>query len=579
MRKGIAAALGMLCLLSSSTAQEPLVEVQGRVLGPDGKPVANAIVSKSWYFDEKAGEQTTNGGSTTDADGRFDLKVYSFGRHFALMAFDGSMRLGGLAVLNPEGPSGPLEIRLAPTARLHAQLVCKEMGVSPKWTNVYVDLGPDVVESLNPGTQEREKLLTKADPTLRKSPLRVLANSSLKAEFSAILPPGDYRLQGYGQDARNTYKTVVIRADQPDLDLGSFNLRATVTGLHKGKAPPAWSIADARNVEKDVTLADFRGKWVFLEFWGSWCGPCVRRLAESMEFYDDHATDRDKFEIIALHDGTVKDFAEMDAKLVKVKQDLWHDRDLPFPVLLDAQNGDHGATVDTYDIQMFPTTVLIDPEGRMVGEATLETLAEKLPPLPIAKRIARALERTEWLEVDSTPLNESIASLSEFTKIPIMLDADSLKAVGVEAGVVVPLKLSGFLSLRSWLELVLDPYGLEAKPSDEGLVIVKAASDPDRREPSAVQKDSAARIAEVLAKPASFDFKNGTLEEVAQHFEKQTGENFVLDPGARKTELIDPEAVVTGSSKDAPLGKALTDLLKPSGLKWVVRDEVVLITK
>ena len=35
-----------------------------------------------------------------------------------------------------------------------------------------------------------------------------------------------------------------------------------------GKALPEWTVTDARNAKKDVKIADFKGKWVLLEFWG-----------------------------------------------------------------------------------------------------------------------------------------------------------------------------------------------------------------------------------------------------------------------------------------------------------------------
>jgi hypothetical protein len=35
-----------------------------------------------------------------------------------------------------------------------------------------------------------------------------------------------------------------------------------------GKTLPDWTVTDVRNAKKDVKLADFKGKWVLLEFWG-----------------------------------------------------------------------------------------------------------------------------------------------------------------------------------------------------------------------------------------------------------------------------------------------------------------------
>ena len=84
-----------------------------------------------------------------------------------------------------------------------------------------------------------------------------------------------------------------------------------------------------------------------------------------VRFFDEHQVDKDRFAILAFHDASAKNFAELDTKLEPIVTKRWNGRALPFPILLDAT----GETIKTWGINAFPTTVLIDPQGRLVGEA------------------------------------------------------------------------------------------------------------------------------------------------------------------------------------------------------------------
>jgi len=93
-----------------------------------------------------------------------------------------------------------------------------------------------------------------------------------------------------------------------------------------------------------------------------------------MKLYEEHRDSRDRFEILAFHDATVKTLAEMDEKLARTVAEVWKGKPLPFPILLDAT----GETLRKLEIHSFPTIVLIDPEGRVVKDGDEKTLAAKL---------------------------------------------------------------------------------------------------------------------------------------------------------------------------------------------------------
>ena len=92
-----------------------------------------------------------------------------------------------------------------------------------------------------------------------------------------------------------------------------------------------------------------------------------------MNFYERHRDERDRFEILAFHDGTAKTFEELDSKTKDVQEKVWK-KPLPFPVILDAS----GETTKRWGVHAFPTTVLIDPEGRLVRGGSEKMLEQRL---------------------------------------------------------------------------------------------------------------------------------------------------------------------------------------------------------
>jgi hypothetical protein len=112
------------------------------------------------------------------------------------------------------------------------------------------------------------------------------------------------------------------------------------------------------------------------------CSPCVYdSLPALTKFYEEHAADRDRFEILAIC-NTEEDKADtieaFDALAAPIVKDAWAGKQLPFPVLIDGQ----GKTSGVYGIQSWPTVLLIDPEGHLVKGGDEMKLAEMLKEKP-----------------------------------------------------------------------------------------------------------------------------------------------------------------------------------------------------
>jgi len=105
--------------------------------------------------------------------------------------------------------------------------------------------------------------------------------------------------------------------------------------------------------------------------------PSDFHLPQLMDLHD--AFDSKALVIIAVHNASVASIEEMEAKLQKARQTYWKGRDLPFLVALDgsdpaiegAERPSEGATTAAYGIRSYPTTILIDREGNVVGEMNL----------------------------------------------------------------------------------------------------------------------------------------------------------------------------------------------------------------
>jgi thiol-disulfide isomerase/thioredoxin len=202
--------------------------------------------------------------------------------------------------------------------------------------------------------------------------MRSLASSFDGGRFEFIAPPGEYVVWLNATNALGMNRHLRVAPETTSLHLRFDLVPARLPSLIGQPAPELRSIKGWKNTPP-IQLTDLRGKVVLLDFWGTWCGPCLSAMPDLMSLYDElHAKG---LEIVAVHDDSVESIAAMDEALAKVRDKFWKDRTLPFRIALDGGGPTpvpgsglscRGATTAEYGITSFPTTILIDREGKIV---------------------------------------------------------------------------------------------------------------------------------------------------------------------------------------------------------------------
>ncbi|PTS93566.1 thioredoxin, partial [Pedobacter sp. HMWF019] len=151
-------------------------------------------------------------------------------------------------------------------------------------------------------------------------------------------------------------------------------LAASIAGAKAtiiGKAAPDFAHNDTNGLP--VKLSDLRGKYVLLDFWASWCGPC---RAENPNVLKAYNTYKDKnFTVLGVSLDQAKD---RDKWLKAIKDD-----GMPWTQLNDSDHTDTHGAGNLYAIKAIPSNFLIDPQGRILaknlrGEELEKKLAEIL---------------------------------------------------------------------------------------------------------------------------------------------------------------------------------------------------------
>ena len=141
--------------------------------------------------------------------------------------------------------------------------------------------------------------------------------------------------------------------------------------LDAGSVAPDFKLKDTDGNE--VTLASLKGSVVVIDFWATWCGPCMKGLPKVEEFAKWAKESGKAVKVFGIN--TMEESEGPDDLKAKIA-DFWKKKGFTFPTLLDGENEASKA----YGVQGIPFTVVIDPQGKVadVHMGLVPTLVDDL---------------------------------------------------------------------------------------------------------------------------------------------------------------------------------------------------------
>jgi thiol-disulfide isomerase/thioredoxin len=170
-----------------------------------------------------------------------------------------------------------------------------------------------------------------------------------KAAFDQV--SGNYPHTSYGRTASEAAGEITsIEAEQK---LQDEEMNAQIARFHVGEPFPDFNEKSLNG--RPISLAGYKGRVVLIDFWATWCPPCLIELPNVIATYQKY---HDKgLEIIGV---------SLDDDHDKLADFLKKHSDLVWPQYFD-EKGSENKLVTKYGIKLIPFTVLIGPDGRIIN--------------------------------------------------------------------------------------------------------------------------------------------------------------------------------------------------------------------
>lgn len=181
-----------------------------------------------------------------------------------------------------------------------------------------------------------------------------------KADFEAKINEAKTLLKGYKEDASNL-DSIIDKMDARNdemffgyIEKNYEKMHANVVKFAKGKVSPTF-INYENSKGGTTSLADLKGKYVYIDVWATWCAPCKAEIPHLKALEKEYHDKNIEFVSISVDKPEAH---ETWAKMVK-EESLGG-------IQLFADNNFESEFIKDYGINAIPRFILLDPEGNIV---------------------------------------------------------------------------------------------------------------------------------------------------------------------------------------------------------------------